>query len=54
MIDLAQLTAEGVRLDGTLAALPLGDGTGLRGVAWRLLVMPAGAVGRIQPEFPSC
>ena len=43
MIDLAQLTAEGVRLDGTLAALPLGDGSGLRAVDWRVLVMPSGA-----------
>jgi uncharacterized protein len=42
MIDLSQLTAEGLRLDGTLGTLPLGDGSSLRSVDWRLLVMPSG------------
>jgi len=43
MIDLSQLTAEGLRLAGTLDALPLGDGSSLRAVDWRLLVMPSGS-----------
>jgi uncharacterized protein len=41
MIDLSQLPAEGLRLQGTLAALPMGDDTVLRGVDWHLLVMPS-------------
>ena len=43
MIDLSQLPAEGLRLDGTLGTLPLGDGSSLRAVDWRLLVMPSGS-----------
>ena len=43
MIDLAQLPPEGVRLDGTLGRLTLGDGTELNGVKWRLRVLPSGA-----------
>src|SRR5208283_1523698 len=43
MIDLAQLPAEGLRLGGSLEALPLGDGSGLRAVQWCLLVLPSGA-----------
>ena len=43
MIDLSQLPAEGLRLDGTLGTTPLGDGSALREVDWRLLVMPSGA-----------
>ena len=42
MIDLTQLPADGLRLDGSLGALPMGDGNALRGVNWRLLVMPSG------------
>ena len=41
MIDLTQLPPEGLRLDGTLAALPRGDGSGLRAVTWHLLVLPS-------------
>ena len=41
MIDLSQLPAEGLRLQGTLAALSMGDDTVLRGVDWHLLVMPS-------------
>ena len=43
MIDLSQLTAEGLRLDGSLGTVSLGDGSALRAVNWRLLVMPSGA-----------
>ncbi len=43
MIELSQLPAEGLRLDGSLGAIALGDGSALRGVAYRLLVMPSGA-----------
>jgi uncharacterized protein len=43
MIDLAQLPPDGLRLDGTLGSLPMGDGNALRGASWRLLVMPSGA-----------
>ena len=43
MIDLSQLPAEGLRLSGTLGAIPLGDGTGLRAVNWRVQVMPSGS-----------
>jgi uncharacterized protein len=43
MIDLSQLPAEGLRLDGELATLAIGDGSGLRAVSWQLLLMPAGA-----------
>lgn len=41
MIDLAQLPLEGVRLEGSLAALPLGDGSDLRNVRWRVQVLPS-------------
>jgi uncharacterized protein len=43
MIDLTQLPPDGLRLDGTLGTLSLGDGSDLRGVTWRLLVLPSGA-----------
>jgi uncharacterized protein len=43
MIDLSQLPAEGLRLDGTLEILSLGDGTGLRAVDWHVHVLPSGA-----------
>jgi uncharacterized protein len=43
MIDLTQLPADGLRLEGTLESIPLGDGSALRGVAWRMLVMPSGS-----------
>jgi uncharacterized protein len=42
MIDLTQLPADGLRLDGSLGTLPMGDGSGLREVDWQLLVMPSG------------
>lgn len=46
MIDLSNLPAEGLRLSGVLGAIPLGeapvDGSALRDVSWRVLVMPAG------------
>lgn len=41
MIDLSQLPLEGLRLDGTLDAFVLADGSGLRGVQWQVLVMPS-------------
>jgi uncharacterized protein len=43
MIDLTQLPAEGIRLEGTLGSLPMGDGSGLRAINWRMLVMPSGS-----------
>jgi uncharacterized protein len=43
VIDLAQLPPDGLRLEGSLSALPMGDGNALRGVGWRLLVMPSGS-----------
>jgi uncharacterized protein len=43
MIDLSQLPADGLRLDGSLGTLSLEDGSALRDVTWRLLVMPSGA-----------
>jgi len=42
MIDLTQLPVDGLRLDGSLGSLPLGDGSALRKVDWRMLVMPSG------------
>jgi uncharacterized protein len=41
MIDLTQLPLEGVRLEGSLAALPMGDGSDLRDVRWQLRVLPS-------------
>lgn len=43
MIELSQLPAEGLRLDGTLGPVALGDGSALRAVNWRVLVLPSGA-----------
>ena len=43
MIDLTQLPPDGLRLDGSMSALPMGDGNALRGIGWRLLVMPSGS-----------
>jgi uncharacterized protein len=43
MIDLAQLPPDGLRLEGSLARLPMGDGSDLRDVHWRLRVLPSGA-----------
>lgn len=43
MIDLTQLPADGLRLDGSTATLPVGDGTQLRDVDWHLHLMPSGA-----------
>lgn len=41
MIDLAQLPLEGVRLEGSQAAMPMGDGCDLREVRWQLRVLPS-------------
>jgi uncharacterized protein len=43
MIDLAQLPPDGLRLEGNLGSLALGDGSALRQVAWRMLAMPSGS-----------
>jgi uncharacterized protein len=43
MIDLSQLPPEGLRLQGTQEALPLGDGSALRHVEWHLHVLPSGS-----------
>jgi len=41
MIELSQLPAEGACVDGTSAALDLGDGSSLGASTWRVRVMPS-------------
>jgi uncharacterized protein len=41
MIDLGQLPAEGICVDGANETLDLGDGSSLRGIAWRVRVLPS-------------
>ena len=43
MIELAQLPAEGVSVDGVTDALDLGGGSTLRGASWRVRVVPSNA-----------
>ena len=43
MIDLTQLPPEGLRLEGTLPTLAMGDGSALRAVTWRMHVLPSDA-----------
>ena len=43
MIDLSQLPAEGVSVEGLAQALDLGDGEALRGASWRVRVLPSNA-----------